>query len=140
MHVGFAEDDGSCLLERRDHRSVALRHKLPEDFRATRRANACRVNVVLERNGNPVKRSAIAPLRAARPAAEFALGLPGLADGLFFRNREIGVQPGIEFSDALEQQARELDRRKLALAEKLADLGNGSKSELRVSWLQKILS
>jgi hypothetical protein len=139
MHVGFAEDDGSGLLERRDHRSVALRHKLPEDFRATRRANACRVNVVLERNGNPVKRSAIAPL-AARPAAEFALGLPGLADGLFFRNCEIGVQPGIEFSDALEQQARELDRRKLALAEKLADLGNGSKSELRVSWLQKILS
>jgi hypothetical protein len=87
-----------------------------------------------------MKRSAIAPLRAARPAAEFALGLAGLADRLFFANREIGVQPGIEFSDALEQQARELDRRKLALSEELADLGNRSKSELRVSWLQKILS
>ena len=87
-----------------------------------------------------MKRSTIAPLRAARPAAEFALGLPGLGDGLFFTNREIGVQLGIEFSDALELEARELDRRKLAFAEKLADLGNGSKSELRISWLQKILS
>lgn len=140
MHVGFAQNDRSRILQRGNYRGVVKRHKVVQDLGATRRANARGVDVVFERNGNTMKRPAVAPAFSPRFDAKLGLSPYGLLGRSLFANREIGVEFGVEFVNAIQKKARELNGRELALTEEFANFGNRSENELRICGLQKILS
>src|SRR5207247_9222461 len=60
VQVGFAENNSAGLFELGDNGGVVLGNEVLEDLRACRSANILCVNVVLQRNGNAVKRPAVA--------------------------------------------------------------------------------
>jgi len=116
------------------------RHKIAQDPGAARRPDTGGINIVFERNGNTVKRAAVAAALPASLDAKFGLGPGGLLKRSFFRNCQVGVQSRVQFADALQKKASQFDRRKLAPAEESANFGNRSESEFGIRGLQKILS
>src|SRR2546426_10173686 len=90
--------------------------------------NACRADVVFERNGDAVERAAITALSAR--AKQFALGLARLLKSKFRRDRNVCIQLRIQPLDALEHQLRKLNGRELAFAKEAGDFFNRGKSEI----------
>src|SRR3989442_14696537 len=71
MHVGFAKQDSACAFELCDHHGVFFGNEFAQDFRTSRRSNACRIDIVLQRNGNAVERAAVATTFASARAKKF---------------------------------------------------------------------
>jgi hypothetical protein len=91
MHVGLAKDDGASFLELDDDSGVVVWNEILQDFRARRRSNPCRIDVVLQRNGNTVERAAIAMTFAAPRSEKFRFSFLGLSKGKFSADGEVGV-------------------------------------------------
>src|SRR3989442_10231367 len=89
--------------------------------------NACRADVVFERNGDAVERAAITALSAR--AKQFALGLARLLKSKFRRDRDVSIQLRIQPLDALEHQLRKLNGRELAFAKEAGEVFHRGKHE-----------
>jgi hypothetical protein len=115
-------------------------HKISQDSGAARRPDTGGINIVFERNGNTVKRAAVAVAFPTSLDRKLGLSTDGLLNRSFFANCQVGVQSRVKFADAIQKKASKFDRRKLTPAEESANFGNRSESELRIRGLQKILS
>src|SRR3989475_2460291 len=95
--------------------------KIAKNFRPRGRTDACRVDVVFQRDGDAVERAAITmPLAAAR-SEKFRFCFFGLGESKFSGDGEVSVEFGIEPLDAGEHELGDLDGRKLAFAEEFSD-------------------
>src|SRR5882724_6175644 len=81
VHVGFAKKDSACVFELRDDHGVFLWNEVTQDLRTCRRPNACRIDIVLQRNRNAVERAAVAVTLAAAGGEEFGFSFLGLGEG-----------------------------------------------------------
>src|SRR5882724_11258814 len=140
MHVGLAEENGASMFELCDDCGVFFWNEFAQDFRTCRRPNACRIDIVLQRNRNAVERAALAVTLAAAWGEEFGFCFLGLGEGELGRDGDVGVELGIEPLNAGEHELGQLDRRKLALAEKFSDLFDRREGQLGVAHAQKIFS
>ena len=102
LHVGLADQYRALGLEPPDHGSVAVGDVVGEVGGAAGGAHACRLDVVLERDGHAVQEAEPAPL-GGRPVAGI-----GLFPRPLRRGRRHGVEHGIELLDPREAA---LDRR-----------------------------
>ncbi len=87
-----------------------------------------------------MKWTAIALSLASTWREEFSFRFLCLAECEFSADRNVRVELEIELLDACEHKLGEFNRRKLALAEKLSYLFDGSESEIAVVHAQNIFS
>jgi hypothetical protein len=107
-HVELTEDDRPCLLEPFDGGRGARGHVAAEDARRSAgRRDACGVEEILHRHGNPVQRAELTAIR------ERLLGPPCRLEGVVGGHVEVAVNPWIDTLDALEIGVDRLKRRHL---------------------------
>src|SRR6266850_2089123 len=140
VHVGLAEENGASVFELCDDCGVFFWNEFAQDFRTCRRPNACRIDIVLQRNRNAVERAAVATAFAAAWGEEFGFCFLGLGEGKLGRDSDVGVELEMEVLDTGEHEPAQLDGRELALAEEFSDLFDGSEGQLSVANAQKIFS
>ena len=132
MQIVFAKDDRAGFFELADNRRVVVRHKLFQNLRARRGPNILRIDIVLQRNRDPVKRPAIPMALPAPGCKKLAFRFFCLGESKFPGNGEICVELWIELLDPRQHQLGEFDRRKLAFPEKFSDFFDGGKREVGV--------
>ena len=104
VHVRLADDDGAGALQPRRHGRVLCRNKVRQDFRPRRRADAARVDVVLERDRNPVERA------EAVSRLNHALGGPRHLTRLRITDGDVRSDLLVDAGDPLKHRLRELHR------------------------------
>ena len=139
MHVGLAKNYHTGFFQRANHGSIVQWHEVFQNPGAARGSNILGVNVVLERDGDAVERASVAPVFSRFPA-KLTFRLPGALQRFFLAHGHVGIQPRIQFPDAIEQIAGQLHRRKLAPAEKFSNFSDGRKREWLGVAFQKIFS
>jgi hypothetical protein len=113
MEIQLAQDDRAGRLEAPHDVRIFGRHALPEHVARRRRADAGRVDVVLQRDRNPVQRAAEFPVPLLR------FHLPRGGERPIGGHRDERVQRRVEPADALPAEIREVDGRERALANQL---------------------
>ena len=108
VHVELADDDGAGLLQPRHDLGVLVRHAIREHGARGGRQHPRRVDVVLERDRNPVQRS------APPPAGELRLELPRPGRGALAGHGDVGIEARIDAADPLEVGLHQLRRRQRA--------------------------
>ena len=89
MHVELAQNDRAGFCEPCDDFGIFIRDALRKHGARRSRQHARRIDVVFERNRNPVQRAPPPPLRQLR------LQFPCARDGTLFGQRDKGVEPNI---------------------------------------------
>ncbi len=79
-----------------------------------------------------MERAAVEITFAATRGEEFGFGFFGLSEGLVVRDRDVGVEVGIELVDASEDEFGEFDGRERAFAEEAGDLFDAGEREFGV--------
>src|SRR6266852_6485950 len=95
VEIGFAEEDGAGFLELGPDYGVMQRDEILENFRAGSGANALGVDVVFQRDGNAMKRAAVAMAFAAAGGEEFGFGQSD-----FRGDGDVGVEFRIQLLDS----------------------------------------
>src|SRR5260370_33796573 len=96
-------------------------NEVAQNFRARSRADASRVDVVLQGNGNAMESAAVAMTLAAARSEELGFGFLCLSEGEFGGDGDIRVDRRIELLDAGKHEIGELDGRKCSLSIKFHD-------------------
>ncbi len=124
--VGLAEHDGAGVLQPRDGRCVLRGDVVGELDRAARRADALDLDRVLDRDREPVERSA--------PLAAYGLGVGAvrLGPGPIEVERHHRVDGAVQPVDARCEELQQLPARDLAVADRGGLLGGGCGGEALV--------
>jgi hypothetical protein len=122
--VRLAEKDGAGRLDPQHRHGILFGDEIGVESRAARRADAARVDHVLERDRHAVQ-------RAGRFALHHGdLGLSGGAAGHVVGHETEGVEAWIERLDAREDRLRQLYRRKLLVADERRAFERGPPDEI----------
>jgi len=125
--VRLAEDDGAGRLQASDRDVVRLRHQLGEEPRAARRAEAARVERVLERERHTVQRAE----RLALHHRDLRLARGHARD--VGRDHAEGVEARVQRLDAGQQRLGDLDGRELLVTDERGDLERRPPGEILVN-------
>src|SRR5256885_57688 len=124
VEIGFAENDRASGLELCDDVRVTIWNEVLQKLCAGGGANSGGMDIVFQRNGNSMKRTAIAT-RFAAGRRQFRFGFFGLVQSKFRRDGEIGVQFGIVAVNAREEMFGQLYGREFSRAEQSCQFSDG---------------
>jgi len=140
VEIRFAENNRAGGFETCGDLRVFFRNKFLQKFCSCGCTNPHGIDVVFERNGNPMERAVIAPGFASSRGAELGFRSSGLGKGEIPRDGEISVEFGVELLDAREKMFRQFNRRKFAGAKEATELGNAKKSDVGFGHEEKNLT
>src|SRR5260370_6683724 len=100
VKIGLAEKDRARFPELGPNLRIVLRNEVLQDFGTGGGANALGVDVVFQRDGNAMKRAAVAMTFAAAGGEELGFGFFGLGQSDFRGDGDVGVEFRIQLLDS----------------------------------------
>ena len=115
VEIGLADQNRAGASKLRDDRRIRGGHVSFAHARGCRRRHARNVDQVLDRDGDAVQRSAVAPRR------QLAIRRRGIAASVIAHHADERIEPRLELGDALKTLLGEVARRHLTRANTSAE-------------------